>query len=122
MSLVASLFSAAYARFWPQLLPDTPLQLTPSFDGRAICYPTVETLQDYLAWRQVDTHVNNQVPALCLEVIADPCCSLGCWHEPRQPSPARQDGSLVAHGRRSCLQCAPGHPLYDTGRGSHLTV
>ena len=61
VSLVASLFSAAYARFWPNFLPDTPLQMTPSFDGRSICYPTTETLQDYLAWRQVDTHVNNQV-------------------------------------------------------------
>ncbi len=31
------------------------------FDGRAVCYPDVQTVRDYLAWRQVDTHVNNLV-------------------------------------------------------------
>ena len=35
--------------------------MTPSFDGRAVCYPTEQVLREYLAWRQVDTHVNNQV-------------------------------------------------------------
>ena len=46
-------------------MAETPLQLTPSFDGRAVCYPTDALLRDYLAWRQVDTHVNNQVGLLC---------------------------------------------------------
>ena len=31
------------------------------FDGRAVCYPDVATLRDYLAWRQADAHINNQV-------------------------------------------------------------
>lgn len=41
--------------------PDTPLKVTPMFDGRAVCYPDISTLRDYLTWRQVDTHINNQV-------------------------------------------------------------
>ena len=43
--------------------------MTPSFDGRAICYPTTEILLDYLAWRQVDTHVNNQVWLCCVTAV-----------------------------------------------------
>jgi len=35
----------------------------PMFDGRAVCYPTDALLRDYLAWRQVDTHINNQARA-----------------------------------------------------------
>lgn len=30
------------------------------FDGRAVLYPNDQTIRDYLAWRQVDVHVNNQ--------------------------------------------------------------
>ncbi|XP_022876422.1 tRNA(His) guanylyltransferase 2-like isoform X3 [Olea europaea var. sylvestris] len=36
------------------------LKHVPYFDGRAVCYPTSEILLDYLAWRQVDCHINNQ--------------------------------------------------------------
>ena len=60
VSLVTSLFSATYAIRWQEHFPETPLQSTPMFDGRAVCYPTDETLRDYLAWRQADTHINNQ--------------------------------------------------------------
>lgn len=60
-SLVVSCFSAAYVRFWPAHLPTTPLKSTPVFDARAVCYPTEKSLRDYLAWRQADTHINNQV-------------------------------------------------------------
>lgn len=31
----------------------------PTFDGRAVLYPSVENLRDYLSWRQVDAHINN---------------------------------------------------------------
>ena len=75
VSLTTSLFSAAYARFWPHYMPDTPLQMTPSFDGRAVCYPTEAVLRDYLAWRQVDTHVNNQVTTQMLHAHRA-CCSI----------------------------------------------
>lgn len=60
LSLVVSLFTAAYVRLWGSFF-DTPLQSTPSFDGRCVLYPTDAALRDYLAWRQVDTHINNQV-------------------------------------------------------------
>jgi tRNA(His) guanylyltransferase len=33
--------------------------LLPSFDARAILYPTTSNLRDYLSWRQVDCHINN---------------------------------------------------------------
>ncbi|PNH60849.1 hypothetical protein VD0002_g6845 [Verticillium dahliae] len=37
-----------------------PLTLPlPSFDGRAVCYPSVQNLRDYMSWRQVDCHINN---------------------------------------------------------------
>jgi tRNA(His) 5'-end guanylyltransferase len=48
-------------RLWPQFLPQQPLQYTPVFDGRAVCYPNAAVLRDYLSWRQADTHINNQV-------------------------------------------------------------
>jgi tRNA(His) guanylyltransferase len=50
-------------RRWPDFLPATPLLATPCFDARAVCYPSVAVLRDYLAWRQADCHVNNQYNA-----------------------------------------------------------
>ncbi|KAJ9612909.1 tRNA-His guanylyltransferase [Cladophialophora chaetospira] len=35
------------------------MEMLPTFDGRAVCYPTWENLRDYLRWRQVDCHINN---------------------------------------------------------------
>ena len=64
MSLVTSCFTGSYVRFWAQFFPETELQRTPIFDGRAVCYPTDSILRDYLAWRQADTHINNQVCCL----------------------------------------------------------
>ncbi|CAL8469408.1 g8949 [Coccomyxa elongata] len=60
VSLVTSCFTANYVRWWPEYLPSQPLQSTPVFDGRAVCYPSDEILRDYLSWRQADTHINNQ--------------------------------------------------------------
>lgn len=31
------------------------------FDCRAVEYPNEKVVMDYFAWRQVDTHINNQV-------------------------------------------------------------
>eukprot|EP00955_Chlamydomonas_euryale_P009499 101406-Chlamydomonas_euryale.AAC.9 len=36
------------------------LKASPMFDGRTVLYPTEKVLRDYLSWRQVDTHINNQ--------------------------------------------------------------
>ncbi|KAH6692664.1 tRNA guanylyltransferase [Plectosphaerella plurivora] len=60
VSTVVSTFTAYYVFNWATYFPDTPLTAPlPSFDGRAVCYPSVRNLQDYMRWRQVDCHINN---------------------------------------------------------------
>ncbi|KAL2528077.1 tRNA(His) guanylyltransferase 1 [Forsythia ovata] len=60
VSAVVSLFSSMYTMKWKEFFPQKELKHPPYFDGRAVCYPTSEILLDYLAWRQVDCHINNQ--------------------------------------------------------------
>jgi tRNA(His) guanylyltransferase len=65
VSVVTSYFAANYVRWWGDAMgPARPLRATPAFDGRAVCYPSARALRDYLAWRQADCHINNQVCAL----------------------------------------------------------
>lgn len=60
LSTIVSLFSAEFVRAWmTRFAPDGRLQWAPSFDARIVLYPTTKHLRDYLAWRQVDVHVNN---------------------------------------------------------------
>jgi tRNA(His) guanylyltransferase len=72
VSTIVSTFTAAYVHLWPkhfrssngdQLseMPDAKLDLLhlPTFDGRAVVYPSTANLRDYLSWRQVDCHINN---------------------------------------------------------------
>lgn len=59
MSCVCSLFTSTYVFEWSKFFPETPLKYPPSFDGRVILYPTLNTLRDYLSWRQADCHINN---------------------------------------------------------------
>ena len=56
VSTIVSTFTAAYVYLWAQYFPGTELllNLLPTFDGRAVCYPGVSNLRDYLSWRQVD--------------------------------------------------------------------
>ena len=68
-SLLVSCFSAAYVRFWPRHFPDSELKRTPMFDARAVCYPSDKSMRDYLSWRQVDTHINNQVHTFLLSTV-----------------------------------------------------
>ncbi|KAF2476112.1 Thg1-domain-containing protein [Lindgomyces ingoldianus] len=57
---VVSTFTSCYTFFWPTYFPDSPLTPPlPSFDGRAVCYPSDQNLRDYMSWRQVDCHINN---------------------------------------------------------------
>ena len=63
VSLLVSCFTGHYVALWPSQRPGQPLARPPMFDGRAVCYPTDALLRDYLAWRQVDTHINNQARA-----------------------------------------------------------
>ncbi|XP_038707365.1 tRNA(His) guanylyltransferase 2-like isoform X1 [Tripterygium wilfordii] len=60
LSVVVSFFSSVYVMKWKDFLPHRELKYPPCFDGRAVCYPSSEILRDYLAWRQVDCHINNQ--------------------------------------------------------------
>ncbi|RMZ85599.1 hypothetical protein DV737_g694, partial [Chaetothyriales sp. CBS 132003] len=73
VSTVVSTFTAAYVALFNEYMgggrsggnnnnkPHPPLDLSflPTFDSRAILYPSVATLRDYLSWRQVDCHINN---------------------------------------------------------------
>ncbi|KAF5179624.1 tRNA(His) guanylyltransferase [Thalictrum thalictroides] len=60
LSTTVSLFTANYVKKWKEFFPQKEMRLTPSFDGRVVCYPSNVNLRDYLAWRQVDCHINNQ--------------------------------------------------------------
>ncbi|CDK25869.1 unnamed protein product [Kuraishia capsulata CBS 1993] len=56
----ASTFTAYYQFYWPQYMKQ-PLEedRLPTFDARAVVYPSEPTVRDYFAWRQVDCHINN---------------------------------------------------------------
>ncbi|KAI9648405.1 tRNA-His guanylyltransferase [Ciborinia camelliae] len=62
VTTIVSTFTAYYVHFWSTYFPEPAMQLTaplPSFDGRAVQYPSVQNLRDYMSWRQVDCHINN---------------------------------------------------------------
>ena len=56
VSTVVSAFTAAYMLGWASEFEGQDLNwgMLPTFDGRAVLYPTWENLRDYLSWRQVD--------------------------------------------------------------------
>ncbi|KAK3943728.1 Thg1 C terminal domain-containing protein [Diplogelasinospora grovesii] len=60
VSTIVSTFTGYYVHLWSAHFPDSPLSPPlPSFDGRAVCYPSIQNLRDYMSWRQVDCHINN---------------------------------------------------------------
>ncbi|KAK7208015.1 hypothetical protein BZA70DRAFT_293312 [Myxozyma melibiosi] len=61
VSTFASTFTAYYQFYWNEFFPDQPLDATllPSFDARAVQYPSLTELRHYLSWRQADCHINN---------------------------------------------------------------
>ncbi|EXJ86887.1 tRNA(His) guanylyltransferase [Capronia epimyces CBS 606.96] len=75
VTTVVSTFTAAYVALWPSTFEASgggvgdgdgggggdalSLTMLPTFDGRAVCYPSWGNLRDYLSWRQVDCHINN---------------------------------------------------------------
>ncbi|KAK4218304.1 tRNA guanylyltransferase [Rhypophila decipiens] len=60
VSTIVSTFTAYYIHHWSTYFTDTPLSPPlPTFDGRAVCYPSIQNLRDYMSWRQVDCHINN---------------------------------------------------------------
>lgn len=56
VTTIVSTFTAYYVYLWSTYFPSTPLQppYLPSFDGRAVIYPSTRILRDYMSWRQVD--------------------------------------------------------------------
>uniref|UniRef100_A0A0D9WJ28 tRNA(His) guanylyltransferase n=1 Tax=Leersia perrieri TaxID=77586 RepID=A0A0D9WJ28_9ORYZ len=60
LSLCVSYFTSMYVMKWKDFFPNKELKEPPYFDGRVVCYPNLKTIRDYLAWRQVDCHINNQ--------------------------------------------------------------
>ncbi|KAM6550001.1 hypothetical protein CsatB_021677 [Cannabis sativa] len=69
VTAVVSLFTSLYVTKWRDFFPHRELKYPPSFDGRAVCYPSSEILTDYLAWRQVDCHINNQYNTCFWELV-----------------------------------------------------
>ncbi|RMZ88577.1 hypothetical protein DV736_g4201, partial [Chaetothyriales sp. CBS 134916] len=74
VSTVVSTFTAAYVALFNEVKskskgrsgskddktrPPLDPSFLPTFDSRAILYPSIYTLRDYLSWRQVDCHINN---------------------------------------------------------------
>lgn len=61
VSTFASTFTAHYVALWPKFFPDVDLKIKhlPTFDCRAVVYPNLKVLKDYVNWRFVDTHINN---------------------------------------------------------------
>ena len=58
MSCVLSLFTSAYVYKFEEFFDSKPKKI-PSFDARVVLYPSEKDLKSYLAWRQVDCHINN---------------------------------------------------------------
>src|SRR5436305_3111827 len=55
VTTIVSTFTSYYMHLWPSFFPGTPLSPPlPSFDGRAVQYPSMGNLRDYMSWRQVD--------------------------------------------------------------------
>ncbi|KAJ8620990.1 hypothetical protein MRB53_029519 [Persea americana] len=59
LSVTVSFFTSVYVMKWKEFFPQNKLKYPPTFDGRVVCYPSTAIVQDYLAWRQVDCHINN---------------------------------------------------------------
>ncbi|KAJ9492048.1 hypothetical protein VN97_g1197 [Penicillium thymicola] len=61
VTTIVSTFTAHYIYKWSEYFPERPLlpPYLPSFDGRAVIYPSNRILRDYMSWRQVDCHINN---------------------------------------------------------------
>jgi hypothetical protein len=56
VSTIASTFTAFYVHLWSKFMAGVELESSwlPTFDGRAVCFPSLGNLRDYLSWRQVD--------------------------------------------------------------------
>lgn len=73
ISVLSTLFVAAFVMRWRDFFPATRLLYPPAFDARAVCYPSDAVLRDYLSWRQVDCHVNNQYNTCFWALVKNGC-------------------------------------------------
>lgn len=72
VSCIVSKFSSSYVFYWKDFMGDVPLKFPPTFDARAVCYPSLENIRDYLSWRQADTHINNLYNTCFWLMVQDP--------------------------------------------------
>ena len=56
---IVSLFSSSFVFHWSKYFAGIEMVHPPSFDARAVVYPALENIRDYLSWRQADCHINN---------------------------------------------------------------
>lgn len=70
VSAIVSFFTSMYIMKWKEFFQQKELQYQPSFDGRAVCYPSLGILRDYLSWRQVDCYINYQYNT-CFQLLVD---------------------------------------------------
>jgi hypothetical protein len=94
VSTIVSTFTAYYVHLWPTYFQDVPFTPPlPSFDGRAVCYPSVQNLRDYMSWRQVDCMCSPSKPSLpeALLTVSRPH-QQPVQHNLLGPHPARWDG------------------------------
>lgn len=59
MSVVNSIFAAAYVYHWKDIFGLTKLQYPPGFEAMIVVYPSEVNLKDYLSWRQVELQQKN---------------------------------------------------------------
>lgn len=58
ISAIVSVFASSFVINWKIYFPSLELKDPPGFDARAVLYPNIEKLHDYLCWRQADSHIN----------------------------------------------------------------
>lgn len=59
MSLVNSLFAAAYVFYWHEIFGMKKIKYPPGFNSVVVVYPSEMNLKDYLSWRQAELHSKN---------------------------------------------------------------
>ncbi|KAL6518512.1 tRNA-His guanylyltransferase [Orobanche gracilis] len=68
-SLTVSFFTSVYVAKWKEFFPQKSLRYAPSFRSRVICCASMEVLQAYLLWRQIECHSNNQYDTCFWQLI-----------------------------------------------------
>lgn len=59
LTIVNSLFSAAFVFYWKNFFGFTNMLYPPAFEGHVYLFPSELNLKDFLSWRQAELHANN---------------------------------------------------------------